>query len=47
MNTQTSDLKERYISNYIIIKTVINKYKVKCLKLIKKLFILSEDSLYK
>ena len=40
-----SDLKERHLDNYITNKIVISRYKVKHLKLAKKLSILSEDSL--
>ena len=42
-----SDLKEEYIDNYIISKIVINRYKVKCLQLVRKLSILSEDSSFR
>ena len=41
------DLKERHIDNYMISKTVMSRYKVKCLKLIRKLFMLSKDSLFR
>ena len=45
MIVQMSDLKEGYLDNYIISKIVTSRYKVKCLKLIRKLSILFKDSL--
>ena len=40
-----SDLEEEHLSNYIASKIIIIKYKIKCLKLVRKLFMLSEDNL--